>query len=185
MEGREAVNLPAIYPDAICATKKASEQICGLYTSTYEMSVPIMRLARIYGPTAHWRRNPMERMVVSAVEGMPADCLDTYEGSYLCPIHAMDCAKGISLIHLEKELKYNIYNLADGNHITYGEVANIVKEIVPNADIRLGTDKQLDMSYPFHPVNIDRIKAEGWTPEYADLKKGIKAYIDYIKHGKY
>lgn len=185
VEGREEMHLPAVYPDAIGATKKASEQICGLYANTFEMSVPIIRIARIYGPTAHWMRNPMERMVVSAVEGLPADCLDTYEGSYLCPIHAKDCAKGITLIHLAKQLRYNIYNLADGNYITYREVANIVKEIIPSADIRLGIDKHLDTSYPFQPVIIERIRAEGWTPEYADLKKGIEVYIDYLRYHKY
>ena len=186
IEAREDMDLPAVYPDTVGATKKASEQICSLYESTYGMSVPIIRPARVYGPTAHWRRNPMERMVVGAIEGRLADCLDTDEGSYLSSIHAKDCARGISLIHLAKELKYNIYNLADGNYITYGELANTVRDLLPNADISLAKDKKLDtLSWSYNPINTERIRSEGWTPEYGDLRKGIQAYVDYLRHEKY
>jgi len=123
-------------------------------------------------------------MVMNAIKGAPADCLDVYEGNYMCPIHAKDCAKGISTIHLAKKLKHNIYNLADGNCITNGQIANIVREIFPHADIRLATTQQSDPSFPFD-LDMSRIKAEGWAPEYPDLRKGIQAYIDYVLYGKY
>jgi nucleoside-diphosphate-sugar epimerase len=179
----EDMPLPTTSPEAISATKKASEQICGLYSKMYGMSVPILRVARIYGPTAHWRRNPMERMIVHSVEGKTADITDTYEGSYTVPIHAKDCAKGISFIHLATELKHNVFNLADGNHVSYGEMAKIVKEILPNADIRLSKDRNLDFSIP--PISIERLQSTGWRPEFADLRKGIRAYIDYLRDGRY
>ena len=180
----EAINLPAIHPDVISSTKKAAEQICSLYSNMHKMDVPIVRVARVYGPAAHWGANPLERMVTSAIRGTSSDCLDTYEGSYVCPIHAKDCARGISVIHLTKELRHNIYNLADGNCVTHREVANIVKEIFPEADIRLAATKQSDVSFPFD-LDMGRIKNEGWTAEYSDLKKGIQAYADYLMHGKY
>lgn len=53
VEGYEDAHLPVLYPDAIGTTKKASEQICHLYANRYQLSVPIIRVARIYGPTAH------------------------------------------------------------------------------------------------------------------------------------
>lgn len=182
-ECREDMNLPVTSPEAISSTKKASEQICGLYAGTYGLSVPIVRVARIYGPTAHWRRNPLERMVVGAVEGRRADLHDIYEGSLISPIHAKDCAKGIGLIHLTAELKHKIYNLSDGNLVTYKTLANVVKEIVPGAEINLGTDKRLETSHP--PVSIERLKAEGWAPDYGNLKNGIQSYVDYLRTGKY
>lgn len=182
-ECREDMDLPITAPDAVSATKKASEIICSFYAKTYRLSVPSVRVARIYGPTAHWGRNPLERMVKNAVEGHPADILDTYQESYTCPIYAKDCAKGISFIHLAKELQHNIYNVSDGNYVAWKKLANIVKEVVPGSEIRLGNDKRLERSPP--PVSIDRLKAEGWTPEYAELRKGIQAYVDYMKEGKY
>lgn len=179
----EDMELPVTPPGAIPATKKASEQICGLYAATYGLSVPVIRVSRIYGPTAHWRINPMERMVVKAVEGNPAEILDTYEGTYTCPIHARDCAKGISTIHMKDQLKYSIYNLSDGNFVTYREVADIVRELIPDAQIYLGTEKKEEIQHP--RVSIERIKSEGWSPEYEDLRKGLGAYINYLRAGEY
>jgi nucleoside-diphosphate-sugar epimerase len=179
----EDMPLPATSPEAISATKKASEQICGLYSKMHGMSVPILRVARIYGPTAHWRRNPMERMIVHSVEGKPADVPDTYEGSYTVPIHAKDCANGISFVHLATQLKHNVFNLADGNHVSYGEIASMVREVLPNADIRLSKDRNLELSIP--SVSIERLESTGWSPKFADLREGIRAYIDYLKEGKY
>jgi UDP-glucose 4-epimerase len=180
----EDINLPATHPDVISATKKASEQICGLYASAHKMDVPVIRLARVYGPTAHWGVNPLERMVMNAAKGNPADCLDTYEGNFMCPIHAKDCASGISTIHLAKELKHNVYNLADGNCVTNGQVADIVREVFPGADIRLATIKQSDVSFAFN-LDMTRIKDQGFTPQYDDLRKGIEAYANYVLCGEY
>jgi UDP-glucose 4-epimerase/UDP-glucuronate 4-epimerase len=180
----EDINLPALHPDAISTTKKAAEQICSLYANMHKMDVRIIRVGRIYGPGAHWGVNPLERMVTNALKGAPADCLDTYEGNYVCPIHAKDCAKGINIIHLAPDLKHTIYNLADGNCVTHREVADMVKEIFPDADIRLATSKQSDVSFPFD-LDMRRIKDEGWKPEYSDLRRGIRAYADYLMHGTY
>jgi len=180
----EELALPVKPPSVVQATKKASEQICGLYVSTYGMSVPMIRVARIYGPPSEPTRNPMSYMIVCAVEGKPVELPDTYEGSYTDPIHTKDLGSAISLVHLAKELKYDIYNCADGDLITYGEVADIIKEIIPNADIRLGTQKPQRMT-THGLVSISRLKEEGWIQEYADPREGIQQYVDYLKEGKY
>ena len=59
----------------------------------------------------------------------------------------------------------------------------MVKDVVPGVEINLGTDKRLYK--PLLPMSIERLKDEGWMPEYADLKKGIQAYVDYLSKGKY
>lgn len=70
-------------------------------------------------------------MVTRGVEGAPADCLDTYEGSYLCLVHAKDCGDGISLIHLAKKLKYDVYNLADGTMLLTEKLRISWKSLYP------------------------------------------------------
>jgi len=180
----EELALPVKPPSVVPATKKASEQICGLYAGTYGMSVPIIRPIRIYGPPSEPTRNPMSYMIVCAAEGKPVELPDTYEGSYTDPIHTKDLGNAISLVHLAKELRYEIYNCTDGDPITYGEVADIIKEIIPDADIRLGTQKPPRLT-PHHRVSIDRLKEEGWPQEYANPKEGIQQCVDYLKEGKY
>ena len=178
----EDMDLPVGPAHAIPATKKACEQICSLYAAQ-GLSVPSVRVARVYGPTAHWGRNPMEQMVMNAIQGKVADMIDVYEEEHISVIHAKDCGRGIAFIHLDQNLRHGIYNLSDGNYVTYGEVARMIKEIIPGADIRLAPKKAAAGGHP--AVSIERIKAEGWNPEYADLREGLRAYVAYVKEGEY
>ena len=183
-EYREDMDLPITVSSAISATKRASEQICALYTSTYGMSAPSIRVGGIYGPISHrTRSNSIHHMVRGAVQGKPVNLPNMYEGSYNLPIHTKDLGRATAVVHLAKELKYDIYNCSDGNFVTNKEIADMVKDVVPGAEIHLGTDKRLDR--PLLPMSIERLKEEGWMPGYADLRKGIQAYVDYLTQEKY
>jgi nucleoside-diphosphate-sugar epimerase len=59
-----------------------------------------------------------------------------------------------------------------------------VKAAVPGAKITLGTTRTArDVDSP--PISIARLKEDvGFTPEY-DLKRGVKAYVDWLIDGKY
>lgn len=178
----EDVDLPAISCTFIGNTKKAAEQICFLYMKEYGLSIPIIRLARVYGPAAHWGRNPMEVMIRNTVAGEPTDLSYISGKSCVAPIYVKDCAKGISLVHLAEAPKHNIYNLGDGKFYSWLEVAEIVSKLIPDAEIRLGTGEP---AVNFFPMSIDRIKEEmGFAPDY-DINQGIRAYIDWFKEGKY
>ena len=183
-EWREDMDLPIQVQNEISATKRASEQICTLYKSICGMSAPIIRVGHIYGPISHRpRNNSIHQMVRCAVQGKLANLLDMYEGSYNLPIHTKDLGQATAIVHLAKELRYDIYNCSDGNFVTNQEIADMVKDVVPGVEIHLGTDKRLYK--PLLPMSIERLKDEGWMPEYADLKKGIQAYVDYLRQGKY
>ena len=179
----EDINLPAMVPDVISSTKKAAEQLAMLLDNLQHgyTRYPGSEDLR---PCSHWGIKPLEKMVVNTLQGIPADCLETYERSYVCPIYTKDYTRGIITIHLADKLKYNVYNLSDGNCVAYREVAEMVREVIPGADIRLATTEQGDVSFPFQ-LDISRIKDEGWTPRYGDLKAGIRAYADYLMHGIY
>ena len=178
----EEMSLPVGPAHAIPATKKACEQICSLYAAQ-GLSVPSVRVSRVYGPTAHWGRNPMERMVMNTIRGNVAEIADACEDEHISVIHAKDCGTGIALIHLARNLQHRIYNLSDGNYPTYGDAARLLKEIIPGADIRLGATNTRTGGHP--AVSIERIRSEGWSPEYGDLRVGLEAYISYVKEGRY
>lgn len=180
----EDVDLPSISCTFIGNTKKAAEQICFLYIKEYGLSIPIIRLARVYGPTAHWRRNPMIVMITDAVAGKSIDLSHVPGGGGVVPIYAKDCAKGISLVHLADSLNYPIYNLSGGELYNWFEIARMVKEIIPGAEIRLGT-AQPEEKLKYYNVPVERIaKDVGFIPNY-DVKQGIMAYVDWLREGKY
>jgi UDP-glucose 4-epimerase len=178
----EDLDLQVASFDDVSSTKKAAEHICSLYAKTYGLSVSVVRLARVYGSLARWGRNPMEVMIKNAVAGEPTDLSHVSGKSCVAPIYVKDCAKGISLVHLAEAPKHNIYNLGDGKFYSWFEVAEIVSKLIPDAEIRLGTGEP---AVNFFPMSIDRIKEEtGFAPDY-DINQGIRAYIDWLKEGKY
>jgi nucleoside-diphosphate-sugar epimerase len=61
------------------------------------------------------------------------------------------------------------------------EMADTVKEVIPEADIALGpAGEEVD----FRPQSVDRLKEEfGFVPK--TLKEGVTDYVAYLKEGKY
>ena len=179
----EDLDLPAYSVGYIPCTKKAAEQICLLYAGEYKMSVCMVRGGRGYGPTMHWGRMPIERMVFPSLEGKPADLKNLPENNTLAPVHVKDLARGYGLLHLAESLKHTVYNISSGNSYTFSAIAQIVKEIIPGADIRSGPSSA--RVEPYCP-SIQRAREDvGYIPEYADLREGIRAWIRYLKEGTY
>ena len=176
--------LPPVSFSYIGNTKKVAEQICLLYANEYGLSVPSIRVGRVYGPTAHWQRNPLEVMVTDAIAGKSTDLSNISGRVHQYPIYVKDCARGISLVHLAKSLKHYHYNLSEGKLYTWFEIAQVIKELIPDAEIRLGTTEPEEATQP-QLFSIGRIRKElGFVPDY-DLKRGIKAYADWFREGKY
>lgn len=97
------------------------------------------------------------------------------------PVYTKDCAEPSCLVHLADSLDHFIYNVADGTHPTLQEIADTVKEVIPEADIQLGPPgKEVEIK----PQSIDRMKNEyGFVPK--TLKEGITDYIAFLKEGTY
>jgi UDP-glucose 4-epimerase len=180
----EDLDLPAVSPVGgfIPYTKKAAEQLCLLYSKEYKLSVCLVRGGNGYGPGSH-RSNPPDILVPDAVQGKSVDFSHAPENGTLAPVYSKDLAKGYGLLHLSESLKYPIYNISSGNRYTFSEVVGMIKDLIPDADIRLGPpSKDVSLYYP----SIERAKEDvGYVPEYGDLKKGIRAYVEYLRQGKY
>lgn len=180
----EDMDVPVKSQGFIEATKKASEQICFLYVNEYGLSVAILRPSRIYGPLYYSGRFPIGTMIEQAVAHKTVDLSRFYGANKAYYIYVKDCARGISLVHLAKTLKHSIYNLTDTTPYSYSDFTEAIKEVIPDAEIRLGTTKSArDVDYP--NTDTGRIKEElAFIPEY-DLKQAVKDYIAYVKDKKY
>ena len=179
--------LPPVSFSYIGNTKKMVEQMLLLYTNDYGLSAPSVRVGGVYGPPVRrvpWTRSAIVIMVANAVAGKPSDHPDLSPNDYnSSPIYSMDNAKGIGLIHMAKSLKHYHYNLAEGKAYSWAKIVQAIKEVIPDADIRLGPAKPEEKAEKPRTMSIDRIKEElGFAPDY-DLKRGIKAYIDWLREG--
>ncbi len=177
----ENTDLPASSPSFIPAFKKAGEQICFLYAREYGLSIPVLRVSRVYGPLGHEGSNPIQIMARNAMEGKQADLRGFWGELFSNHVYIKDAVKGIALVHFAKSLKHKIYNIGDSSEHNLLEAAQIVKSIIPNAEILLSSVKtEHDITRP--PLDISQIRKEmGYVPEY-DLKKGIMSYIDFLKN---
>jgi nucleoside-diphosphate-sugar epimerase len=180
----EENDLPVSSTEWIGGTKKAGEQICLLYAREYGLSIPIVRPPQVWGPLYWTHRSPVHTMIDNAISGKPSD-LSSFYGENKAPyIYVRDCAKALGLVHLAPSLKYDIYNISDGETRSLADFARAIKEVIPEARITLGETKSTrDADRP--PMDITRIKSDvGFTPDY-NLKKAVKAYIDWLRDSSY
>jgi UDP-glucose 4-epimerase len=177
----EDAYLPPVSFSPIGNCKRATEQIGFLYSKTYGLSFVALRVGRVYGPAAS-HPDPIRVMVESTVADKPADLSKVPGSTRGHTVYAKDVGEATSLIHLAKSLQHYIYNISDGTHPTMLEVAQVIRDLIPNAKITLGPPGQ---EMPLHSgVDVKRMKEEfGFV--FCDLKAGIKDYIAWLKSGNY
>ena len=180
----EEDDLPAISSEWIGGSKKAGEQICKLYAKQYGLSLPIVRPPQVWGPLYWTHRSPVHTMIESAIAGKPADLSGNWGGASSPFVYVRDCVKAVSLVHLASALKYNIYNIGEEQNRSLLDFAQAVRKVIPGAQIKLG-EKKPDTDEGRPRMSIERIKSDlGYAPDY-DLKRAVKAYIEWLRDGEY
>jgi nucleoside-diphosphate-sugar epimerase len=174
--------LPPVSFSLIGNTKKAMEQLCFLYSKAYDLSVVCLRVGHCYGPSASHAFDPMLRMVEDSVAGKPVDLSSVPANARAHTVYVKDVGEAAALIQLKETLQYHLYNVTDGDHPTMGEMADIVRELVPSASIRLGPPREGGVAQ--NPPPYHRLTQEtGLVPRA--LREGIAAYIAFSKGGAY
>lgn len=186
----EDMDLPAVSSDYISMTKKAGEQIFLLYSQEYGLSAPILRMPLVWGPGYRGELNPLKIMIENTVAGKPAILSHIYGKSRMVYLYVRDCAKAIGLVHRAPALNYPIYNVSDGLTHCLNDFVGAIKEINTKANIELAEhepdeDQKSIFEKELPPMDIERIKSDlGFEPDY-DLKRGVKAYMDWVGKGRY
>jgi UDP-glucose 4-epimerase len=176
----EDAYLPPLSFSDVGNKKRAAEQIGLLYAKTYGMSVASVRVGHNYGPACDWQEE--NQMITNALAGVAAEYPAIPANRRRHTVYAKDSAEGTCFIHLAGSLKHYIYNLSDGGHPTMEEVREAILEFVPGAEIRLAPPGLEKTEY--RPISMERMKGEfGFVP--LDVRQGVRAYVDFVKEGKY
>ncbi len=169
-----------------CTSKMAAEAIGLAYATFHALDFLALRVTAIYG---YGMRSPMyiKPMVEGAVTGQPVRFATggPMKRDYT---YVLDCADAI-LRAVEAPLGQpgqRILNIARGEARTAGDVAAIVRQLIPGADIEIG-----DTLNPLEAANV-KMRASldvsaagrvlGWTPRWS-LEDGIKDYADRFRRG--
>jgi nucleoside-diphosphate-sugar epimerase len=169
--------LPPISFSPIGNCKRAVEQLGFLYAKVSGISFVSLRVGRVYGPGAS-ARHPIRTMVESAVKGVKADLSMLPQSTRMHPVYAGDVGEATRLIHDCRSLHHYIYNISDGSNPAMLEIAETVRDLIPNSEMILGPATA--ESAPYSEVDVQRMKQE-FGFEFRSLRAGLEEYIRWVR----
>ena len=168
------------------AAKVASEAFCWSYHQAFGVDFIILRPSAVYG---FGMRYPIyiKPMVENSVRGLPT----RFERGREFPrdyTHAADVAQAaVKAVHVPADqVKDRVFYAATGRPlVTAGEVADVVKKLIPGAAIEIGSGLTeadlLEIRYR-GVLSIDNAQEQlGYEPQFTDIEKGVADYIKWYR----
>ncbi len=169
-------NHPKNPKDIYGASKLAGEIFTQAYGKRFDLEYTIIRPSAVYGPT-DMNKRVSQIFVENALKG--EELILKGSDTKLDFTHVKDAAHGFVLATFSENAKNEVFNITSGNAKSLKELAEIVKELVPDVKIR---EEPLDKSMPERGT-LDISKARkllGFEPQY-DLNEGIREYIKFLE----
>jgi len=164
-------------------SKLAVEQLGRSYRELYGIESIHLRTCWVYGPRLPRPRVP-KILVDAALQGRP---LHLPEGASFAVdhTHVEDVVQGVLLALDRESHPFDAYNIGSGGAPTLGEIVEIVKELVPGADVSVGAG---DYRHPGGvPVvrkgalDITRARTVlGYAPRF-DIRAGLADYVAALR----
>lgn len=169
-------------PDSVYGIAKLTSEVMGLnYHRGYGLDFIALRFASIYGPgklSRHGSFSLHSKLIENAISGKPtripqgADQKDDM-------VYVKDVAQGIVKALKADHVRYGVFNIGTGVGRTLVDMAQVVKEFFPNADIQIGPGLDymgIGIS-GYSVLDITRAREQlGYQPQF-DLRAGVADYL--------
>lgn len=163
-------------------SKVAGEALCFAYQQTLGIDFRTIRPSAVYGLGMTPWSGPIKQMVEGSVRG---DRL-VFESGGKHPrdyTHASDIGRLVVALLDAPEGADRIFYGATGRPlVTATEVARIVMELVPGADIQIGeelVDAEKAIVALRGQLSIENCREQlGWEPRYGSIRDGIERYVE-------
>ncbi|MFQ5763071.1 MAG: NAD-dependent epimerase/dehydratase family protein [Candidatus Bathyarchaeia archaeon] len=152
-----------------------------MYSNLYDLDFISVRPTSVYGPDQPPGNEPLA-MLVNAIAGQPTKWPNGRDLRF-DPICVFDLVNGViaALDVNEAKLKHRVFNLGYGKDYTIGQVADIIKKLIPGAVIDVGPGLVPEWDCATGTISIKRAEEElGYKPKY-DPEKGFKLCIEHAK----
>jgi UDP-glucose 4-epimerase len=159
-------------------TKVATELMGSVYRQRYGLEVVSLRVSEVYGP-GNRMHTVLTDMLRAALEGEPYALAEG--GDHLVEyIHVEDAADAGIAAATVGQLGQDVYNITGDRQVSLAQAADVVRALVPGADIRMG---------PGHIATLDRQGRQdltaaardlGYRPRWS-LEDGVRAYADWLR----
>jgi len=167
-------------------TFKKALEILGLhYAARTNLEVVALRIGTPFGPLYHSLAAPTGRIIHAAAKGVPADFAGARGGAPhqeddTGAFYVKDCAAAIQLLQMANKLSQRIFNISSEGPMKYREFAEVVKKVVPGAQIDLPPGHG-PRHRPNAYLDITRLKQEvGYQPQYS-IERAVEEYIDWLR----
>lgn len=142
-----------------------------------------VRTSWVYGPDLPRARIP-KTIVEAAVNGTPLH-LPAGGDFTVDHTHVDDAAAGVLAALDAESHPYDVYNIGSGEALSLREIVEIVKELVPGADVSVGPGNYLhDGRIPAVPkgaLDITRARTVlGYAPRYG-IRAGLADYVEALR----
>ena len=164
-------------------TKMAAERYEDFYRRYFGLDVVIIRTSWVYGPGLP-RSRPPKSFIENSLKGLPT-AMDSGADHRVDHTYIDDFVQGALLAFEAKDPQSRVFHIASGQAHTFREMAQMVAELIPGADITVGAGLMKYSPEVFAPqkgaLNIDRARKElGYQPRYG-LFEGLKKYTEFLK----
>ncbi len=167
------------------STKAAAETMLYAYNQALGLDFRTIRPSAVYGLGMNQYVGPVKAMVENAVRGEPAHF--EFGGAHpRAYTHVRDIAGlVIAMLDAPDDADRIFYGSTGGPLVTTTEVAEIVRELVPGADVEIGEE----LSEAEKPVvalrgelSIENARTQlGWEPRYGSIRDGIAQYVEQYR----
>jgi len=163
-------------------TKVCSEHLVHAYASMYNLDTIIIRPGGVFGRGFYVGGSTvgkvMHDLALNIIKGNPL----TIDAKTYGPneyVYGKDVGMALFLACRAQNPKQRIYNAGTG--VVHGpdELAQVIRELLPNAEVKVSGTSSVDKSRSI-PMDISVSKAElGYAPKFT-LKEGLQDYMDEL-----
>jgi nucleoside-diphosphate-sugar epimerase len=160
------------------ASKVAGEQLVNAYSLKHGVDGVSLRIGWVYGPN-RTTDCAIRTIITDAQQGRKTR-FPFGRDFYRQYMHIDDATAAVLSALDAKGFKRRTFTVTGGSYATLGEIAAMVKKLLPSADIELapGADPLDDVQGRFDTSAAER--ELGFRPRI-DLATGIKTYADWLK----
>jgi nucleoside-diphosphate-sugar epimerase len=167
------------------AAKASSELLCYAYHQALGVDFRTIRPSAVYGLGMTVWVGPIKALVEGAVRGEPQhiEFGGPHPRDYT---HARDIAGLVVAVLAAPDDADRVFYGATGKPlVTTSEVAAIVREVVPGADVSIG-DELAEGEKPVVALrgrlSIENARAQlGWEPAYGSIRDGVEQYAEHYR----
>lgn len=161
------------------ASKAAAEHVLNAYKLQFGVDTVSLRIGWVYGP----RRSTsclIRQMLLDGLAGRTTHIPfgPDFPRQYM---HIDDAADAMIAALDRPDLPQQAYNVTGGSWLSFGEIANIVREVLPQARIEFGQgDDPGDMRQEKFDISAAALDLD-YRPRVA-LQDGMLSYLDWLEH---